>query len=224
MHLGLEPGRKLETSKTMGTPKLETVSNRDAEVTELLLFVRNFARLMDQQLSDTRKIMEKTVEQMMNSVSAINDAADIQLKKADEVLVKDKDNQTFVSKRAKEVDSNFADPAGRVKVLNEHISTHMATLGNLDESVRSVLFSIMGALSMDDVIRQRLEHVTTSMNAMENGVGRVLAEFSAGRLVDADAKLINSEMADKMYRSFTMEEEKTVFRNVLGDIKNYRKS
>lgn len=208
----------------MGTPQIDTVITRDAEVKDLLLFVRNFARLMDQQLIDTRKIMEKTVEQMMSSVSAINDAADVQLKKADEVLVKDKEKQTFISKRAKEIDSNFADPAGRVKVLNEHISAHMATLGNLDDSVRSVLFSIMGALSMDDVIRQRLEHVTASMNAMEAGVGRVLTEFSAGRLADTDAKIINSEMADKMYRSFTMEEEKTVFLSVLGDIKNYRKS
>jgi hypothetical protein len=208
----------------MGTPKLDNLSNRDAEVKDLLLFVRNFARLMDQQLIDTRKIMEKTVEQMMTSVSAINAAADLQLKKADEVLVKDYDKQTFVSKSAREIDSNFADPAARVKVLNEHISAHMATLGNLDDSVRSVLFSIMGALSMDDVIRQRLEHVTTSINAMESGVGRVLADFSAGHLTDVDASLINNEMADKMFRSFTMEEEKTVFRQVLGDIKNFRKS
>ena len=208
----------------MGTPKLDSLISRDAEVKDLLLFVRDFARLMDQQLLDTRKIMEKTVEQMMTSVSAINEAADLQLKKADEVLVKDKDKQTFVSKSAKEIDSNFAHPAARVKVLNEHISGHMATLGNLDDSVRSVLFSIMGALSMDDVIRQRLEHVTTSINAMEKGVGRVLVDFSAGQLSDTDATLINNEMADKMFRSFTMEEEKTVFRAVLGDIKNFRKS
>ncbi len=208
----------------MGAPILENLSDRDVVVKDLLVFICDFARLMDQQLIESRRIMEKTVEQMMASVSAINDAADFKLKKADEVLVKGSDQGTFVSKSAKELDSQFANPSGRVKAINEHISSHMATLSNLDENVRSLLFSIMGALSMDDVIRQRLEHVTTSISAMETGITRVVKEFAAVKLGDAEAHNINSEMADKMYRSFTMEDEKKVFKNILGDIKNYRKS
>lgn len=208
----------------MGAPNLENLSDRDIVVKDLLVFICDFARLMDQQLIESRRIMEKTVEQMMASVSAINDAADFKLKKADEVLVKGSDQGTFVSKSAKELGSQFSNPSGRVKAINEHISSYMATLSNLDDNVRSLLFSIMGALSMDDVIRQRLEHVTTSISAMETGITRVVKEFAAVKLGDAEAHKINSEMADKMYRSFTMEDEKAVFKKILGDIKNYRKS
>lgn len=207
----------------MTTSPIVADSNRDNAVQELLVFVRDFSRLADQQLLETRQIMERTVEQMMNSVNAINEAADTQLKKADEVLVKDA-GQKFVSKSAKDIDSKFADPAARVRVINERISSHMSNLSNLDESVRMVLFSIMGALSMDDVIRQRLEHVTTSMQAMEKGVGHVVTNFTSGSLTDVFATEINNAMADQMYRSFTMEEEKQVFRAVIGDIKNFRKS
>lgn len=208
----------------MSATKRVDDANRETAVQELLIFVRDFAKLMDQSLIDTRKIMEKTVEQMMGSVSAINEAADLQLKKADEVLVKDTANQKFVSKSAKDLDSQYANPAARVKLINEQISSQMASLSHLDDSVRSVLFSIMGALSSDDVIRQRLEHVTTSINAMENGIGSVVKGFGTKELGEADVHKINSNMADTMYRSYTMEEEKSVFKSILGDIKNFRKS
>lgn len=208
----------------MGEPKLPELNERDKAVCELLAFVGDFARLMDQQIADARGIMLKTVDQMMESVTAINAAADHKLRMADEVLVKEASGREFVSKSAKEIDPKFADPAGRVKAINEQISSHMASLTNLDESVRSVLFSIMGALSMDDVIRQRLEHVTTSTHAMQTGVTQIIKEFSMGTLSESVVEDVKSTMANVMYKSFTMEDEKSVFKAILGDVKNFRKS
>lgn len=200
----------------------ETNREKDEAVRELLLFVGDFSRLIDRQVSDTRAIMVKTVDEMMASVNQINSAADFKLKKADELLVKDKGANAFESKSVRDVDTRHTETAQRIKAINETISTHMSGLGHLDDSVRSVLFSIMGALSVDDVVRQRLEHVTASAHAMDDGIKLIVQEFAKGTLSVATANTVKNQLAQKMYKSFTMEGEKAVFKRVLGDIKSYQ--
>ena len=56
----------------------------------------------------------------------------------------------------------------------------MAGLNNLDENVRGFLFAIMGGLSMDDVVRQRLEHVSTGLIALQKGVTEVISMYKSG--------------------------------------------
>ena len=199
-----------------------TEVERALAIQDLLVFLRDFSTLVDAHLNDVRKIMITTVDEMMNSVNMINEATDFKKKKADELIVKGSDGGSFVSRSAKEVDVRYADPAERVKEFNAKLSGHMATLANLDDSVRGVLFTIMGSLSMDDVVRQRLEHVSTSIHAMKVSVENVINYFTSGGLNEAHVDAEMSVLVNKMYKSFTMEDEKTVFRRVLGDVKNYR--
>jgi len=196
---------------------------REQAIKDLLAFVGDFSRLIDRQISDARAVMVKTVDKMMADVNAINNAADHKIMKADEVLIK-KGASDFVSVHVKDVDNRFVDPADRVKAINQKISEQMSALNHLDENVRSVLFSIMGTLSMDDVVRQRLEHITAAAGSVEECVRTVLGDFSKGTLTKQKALEVRNSLAKKMYQSFTMEDEKAVFKTSLGDIKNYSQS
>lgn len=185
---------------------------------EMMTFLRDYSQLLDQHITTVRKILLTTVDEAMSGVAAINAAADRKLKMADEVLVKDQ-SSAFVSKSAKELDITFKDPAEKIKHVNETLSAHMSGLSNLDESVRGFLFAIMGGLSMDDVVRQRMEHLTSSLASMRDGVQKVLDQYSSGvKVTDEFIDSVQHEMLVKMYRSYTMEDEKKVFSKVFGKV------
>ena len=140
---------------------------------ELLLFMSDFSKLVDLHVGTVRKILLDTVDATMATVMDINAATDFKLMKAEEVLVKNQDS-SYASKKAKEVDTNFADPTAKVSYVSHTLSTHMSGLTSLDQSVRACLFSIMGSLSVDDIVRQRLEHLSTAMLALQEGVKGIL--------------------------------------------------
>ncbi len=185
---------------------------------EMMSFLRDYSKLLDQHIATVRKILLSTVDQAMAGVAAINAAADRKLKMADEVLVKD-DSSVFVSRSAKDLDATYKDPAEKVKHVNETLSAHMSGLSNLDEAVRGFLFAIMGGLSMDDVVRQRMEHLTLSLVAMRDGVQKVIDQYSSGlKVTDEFIDSVQHEMLVRMYRSYTMEDEKKVFSKVFGKV------
>ncbi len=192
--------------------------NQQKAATELLGFMSDFSRLVDCHVGTVRKILLDTVDATMASVMDINAATDFKLKKAEEILIKG-ENSTYVSKSAKEIDKNFADPTAKVRHVSESLSAHMAGLSTLDESVRACLFSIMGGLGVDDVVRQRLEHVSTAMIALQDGVKGIM-HFNANGATfsEKDIQAIRTEMLSKMYKAFTMEDEKKVFSSVFGAV------
>jgi hypothetical protein len=182
---------------------------------EMMAFLSDFSRLVDLHVTTVREILLATVDKAMVSVSEINAATDFKLKKAAEVLVKDASG--FVSKSAKDLDATFADPTSKVRHVNEGLSSHMAGLSTLDDSVRNCLFAIMGGLSIDDVVRQRLEHISKAMVSMQEGIAAMLAIHSNGAVVtEAQFKIIQQDMLVTMYKAFTMEEEKKIFEKVFG--------
>jgi hypothetical protein len=197
--------------------KIQT-PDRDQVSTELMEFLAQFSGLLNQHITTVRGALLETVDQAMSGVMALNAAADHKIKKADEVLVKD--DAKFVSKSARDVDGTFSDPSAKIKNINETLSSHMAGLGNLDESVRGFLFAIMGGLSIDDVVRQRLEHVSTGLVALQKGVGEIITKYNAGeKITDTMISQIQHEMMEKMYKCFTMEDEKKIFDDVFGKVK-----
>jgi phage-related protein len=186
---------------------------------EMMRFIADFSKLLDQHIAMVRKILLGTVDQAMAGVMAINSATDFKMKKADEVLVQDKAS-AFVSKSAKDIDQSFKNPAEKVKHVHESLSNHMQSLSNLDDSVKNFVFSIMGNLSIDDVIRQRLEHVSTSLVALREGVQQILNEYSTGsRVNESNIEKVQMEMMKRVFSCFTMEEEKQIFNKVFGQVK-----
>jgi hypothetical protein len=198
--------------------KLNVVVSKDDVAAELIGFLSQYSTLLDQQILTVRNTLLATVEQAMSGVMALNEAADHKLKKADEVLVKDQ-GAGFVSKSAKDLDVSFKDPSAKIKNINQSLSAHMAGLGHLDENVRSFLFAIMGGLSIDDVVRQRLEHVSSSLAALQAGIQKVIARYKRGeKVTDEFLGAVQTEMLSLMFKAYTMEDEKVIFKKVFGNV------
>ena len=184
---------------------------------DMLIFMADFSTLINSHINAVRSLLLSTVDQAMSGVMAINNAVDVNLRKSEELLVLDRETRGFVQKSAKEFDPKLSDSVARLKQVNITFSDHMAELSRLDESVRAFLNAIMGGLSVDDVVRQRLEHVSTSLGAMNFGVRKVLIEFSSGRKITDDfLEAVQFEMMSKMFMAFTMEDEKKQFGKVFG--------
>jgi hypothetical protein len=200
-------------------PKMNQTVGTHNVAAELIGFLAQYSALLDQQILSVRNTLLGTVEQAMSGVMALNAAADFKLRKADEVLVRDQ-TSGFVSKSAKDLDSSFKDPSAKVKNINETLSAHMSGLSNLDESVRGFLFAIMGGLSMDDVVRLRLEHVSAALVAQQAGINQLIAKYNAGeKVTEAFIEEIQLQMLKVMFKAYTMEDEKIVFKRVFGSVK-----
>jgi hypothetical protein len=189
--------------------------NQDA-ISQLLSLISDINRLINRQTVDTIGIMSKTVDELMGHVASINERTEFKVKKADELLVKGTGQQGFISVSAKDVDSSFKNSTEKFKFINESVVSQLDSLKDLDESVQKVLFSIMGALSTHDVVHQRIEHVILGAQLAIDSISRVVLQYGQGTLTHSILENEMKHIEDKLFRAFTMEEEKVVFRKAMG--------
>jgi hypothetical protein len=196
--------------------KLNDLPKKDDVAAELIGFLSQYSSLLDQQIVAVRDSLLSTVEQTMTGVMSLSAAADQKLQKAVEVLVRDQ-KSVFVAKSAKDLDASLHNPPDKIKDINEALSAHMAGLSHLDDNVRSFLFAIMGSLSIDDVVRQRLEHVSAALAALQTGMQQIINRHQSGeKVTDAFLDGIQSDLLRSMQKVYTMEDEKIIYRQVFG--------
>ena len=189
--------------------------NQDA-ISQLLSLISDINRLINRQTGDTIGIMSKTVDELMGHVASINERTEFKVKKADELLVKGAGQQGFISVSAKDVDSSFKNSTEKFKFINESVVSQLDSLKDLDESVQKVLFSIMGALSTHDVVHQRIEHVILGAQLAIDSISRVVLQYGQGTLTHSILENEMKHIEDKLFKAFTMEDEKVVFRKAMG--------
>ena len=97
-----------------------------------------------------------------------------------------------------------------------HFSKHMEALTTLDDEVKNMLMNMMGALSNDDVIGQRLEHIVQGVHALKAGLSYLLVDFST-RFNPGGVATFRNDLLDTTWKQYTMEEERDLFRKHFGD-------
>jgi hypothetical protein len=196
--------------------------NEERAIADMMEFVSKFSSLMSAQLKEVQETLHSTCNEMMNNIQTINEIADTKKNMADEVLVKDAASSKFISKKMSEISSNSssqaADFSDALSATKQKFAAHSESFQELDETVRNLLFSMMGALSMDDVVQQRLEHVAFGMGEMsaslEKNLLKTKNEFNATTVESLSASLLSA-----MFKSYTMETEKQVFKSVFTNTK-----
>lgn len=200
------------------TPNIDDKS-RQENCADMLRFMSDFSRLMDNHIQTVRLTVRSTVEDVMKGVVAINVAADETFLKSKQFLALDSASADFTPKSITEIDPSFKDPVSQMRLINETLADHMARVSALEERLRASLYAIIGSLSVDDVVRQRLENVSKAMFAMRQGVERVLLRYSEGNQIsDEFFESVQDDMLRMMYDAFIMEDEKAVFASVFGEI------
>ncbi len=194
----------------------------------LIDFLRDFTSLSEQQLLSTKSMLEGIVSQVMASMMEMSEEASHKAVEANEVLVKDMGSGDFVSSSAHAVEKKEADhpQAGRDDMRKLFLesqllrrsgvfSKHLEAISMLDTNLQKVLSDVIGSVSVDDIIAQRLSHVIQSLRTLQRALAVFLTDFRSECTV-ARVKLLRNTVLTEVYLSYSSEEEKEVFRKIFG--------
>lgn len=214
----------------------------------LISFVRSFTDLQEKHLKGIHQAMRDTVDGVMQGIQQISDQTSQNKKKANEVLVSTYTNPDEDAKRAMddvqdEVERVMAEakaasvaPAGKstsatptdelsLKVRRSagFFSKHMEALETLDGSLQEMLLSMMGQLSRDDIISQRIEHILMSLQGLQTSLTYILTDYE-NRCRDGEVEKFIEDLKAYTLRSYTMEEEKKAFYEVFPESRGRKAS
>lgn len=209
---------------------------------EIVSFLTRYTELLDIHLDSVRQTMADTVVSLMQKVEDINQKAEEKKRLADGVLLKRRGEAA--KKRSRELqgdDDEFKNMSVRVveekernKVSADHsreyakkmltkagneagskLREHMAEFGVLGEHVGDILVSILGNLSADDIVGQRLSHVGQAIDKLNEKLDILFENMDL--MNPAEIGRMRRELLERMYKSFTMEEERAVYNLFVGD-------
>jgi len=202
----------------------------------LVDFLRDFTLLTEQQLVSIRVLMEKTVADVMDSVMSMSNVATEKKVKANEILVKDQTSQGFVSSSSKELEKNEkqilsgqSDASLRKDYLENKLmrtgglfSKHMEAISGLDHDLQNLIAKIIGAVSVDDVIAQRLSHIISSMNNLQKELAELLVNFKQNARAES-IRVFRNKVLTQVYLSYTSEDERLIFHRIFGHPKEMKR-
>ena len=101
-------------------------------------------------------------------------------------------------------------------------SKRMEALETLDGDLLGLLLQMMGQLSRDDVVAQRIEHVQLSLDALQTTLAHVLTDFET-RCRGGEVDRLVAELKSFTLRSYTTEDEKELFYQVFPEERKAKK-
>ena len=210
--------------------------NEDASA-YLVSFLARYTQLIEGQLLNIRETMVSTVENVMQGVEGLSSATEDRRQHAEKVLEStyvnpDMETEILIQDMQKVVDEIFDEMSSRhskgqdigplvsaepeVLVRNRitrfagKFTPEMDTLDNIDDELKNVIFGIIGALSSEDVISQKLDHVVMSMKILQTGLNYVLIDYDQRCSMDELSKVTN-DIKNYTFRQYTAEDEKQRF-------------
>jgi hypothetical protein len=82
-----------------------------------------------------------------------------------------------------------------------------------NQSLDAILIKMMGNLSNDDVMSQRMEHVVKAIRLLQKSISRVLADPEAN-LRSSEVHFLCNHVLHQVLKDYTMESEKKCFKSV----------
>jgi hypothetical protein len=184
-------------------------------VVKLLDFTEAFTQLLGNQLRAVSGEITDTVTTAMASVFAIGSVSETKKKHADTMLVKGSGTDNFVKASIQEAEKG--------RSAGNSLGTATDALAAMDDELNSRILQMMGDLSIEDVVGQRLEHVITSFTDLMTFTNEVVEHLSSNEDTSVLDQSIQEFLA-KIYASYTMESEKRCFRTVFGAPEKLRAS
>ena len=192
----------------------------------LIDFIRDSNLLIESQLESIRQVMQETVEDVMETINAINTTADERKSMADEVLVKSdsgegKSLDGFTKISSKEIENQVEANKKEVPIerldnalrrLGGQFSKHMEVMTTMDSQLQMKLFNLVGALSVDDVLGQRVNHQVSSIKILKDSITEVV-----DKKVPMSTKAIEKHIAstrEEFLAVYTTEDERKTYREI----------
>lgn len=198
---------------------------------ELMSLLTQYTQMLELQLDAVRKHMDTTTGELMEGIREINESHGLNKSKAEAVLVKNssemnkekKDTFTEVSSKdiekaehvqlKKEIAQGAGGISQNMKDAGGQFKSHMSSMKQLDAKLQNLLMTMMGTLSTDDVVGQRLEHISSAIKILNKGLVGLVSGFDDKFKLEYIKKMTGS-LETKVYKSYTMEVEKKIFSKV----------
>ncbi len=103
----------------------------------------------------------------------------------------------------------------RLNRFNVKVDDALGRLDNLDNLLSQQVLGIVGALSSEDLIAQRLEHTILSLKSLQTGLSFLLIDYEE-RCREDEVERVTKSILTFTFRQYTTEEEKNRFREVFG--------
>ena len=206
----------------------------------LVTFIQAYTDMLEKSLVSIQGSMRDTVEGVMKGINDISNKTAAKKREANEVLVNtytkpDAEAAKAMASAQDEVNQIMNSAASAAAAapplftaVNGNVdgdslrrssglfSKHMEAMETLDGDLQGMLVTMMGALSQDDVISQKIEHVTSSLNALQTSLTYLLTDFS-GRCNEEGIARFAKDLKAVVFRSYTMEDEKKIFYSVFPE-------
>lgn len=203
----------------------------------LIDFIRDFTLLTEQQIIAIRRLMESTVRDVMNHVTHISNLSSSHTEKANEVLIAADGQKDLVSSSRSEIEkkeqvilSDTENESLRKAALESQLmragglyTKHLEALSRMDGDVQSLISRVVGSVSNDDVMAQRLSHVISSLNHLQLGLSEVLGSFPKYLKPEA-IKSFRNKVLTNVYLSYTSQDEREIFHRIFGHPKEIKKA
>lgn len=164
-------------------------------------FIRDFSRLNEEQLSEVRKLMQETVSGVMNEMLNLAQAP---------------------SQRSLP-NSEAGSPTDKVQSPAHPYSKSIEELASMNNRVGQMLSSLMGTVSTEDVIYQRINHIVQSFQTFNTTMRQFVADFE-GSMSPENVTQAKNVMLTQIYRTYTTEEERSIFHRIFGKPKKAKKA
>ena len=166
------------------------------------VFITRYLLMLAKQLTEVKKQVSDSVAKAIDSVMAMNMLLDENKSRANTALVKGK-GDAFVPTAMNELDKADKEVDGAA------FKSGKENLNDICNSIAQAIMNMMGELSIEDVIAQRVEHIVHSFEKLSKisaSLSAVLAESDAQEKFESVA----SEFLSGLIKSYTMESEKVV--------------
>lgn len=184
----------------------------------LIRFVTRFSGLLEKQLVAVRALMATTVEVVMENAMEMEHTAATSRKTAEAQFaanVKDlaSDSPTLTEGMQKLVTGLFEDAREAAQ------KNQPSALKELEEKLSTLAVNAIGALSSEDVMVQRIEHIILAARGLETTLSYLLIDF-ARRNTGERVQTMTDDLLDFTFRQYTSEDEKKEFLAVFPEWKN----
>ncbi len=176
-------------------------------------------------------MLEGIVEQVMRSMTELNDESARKVRAAKDFVSKEGEIKSSLEKKETEL-VQVAENSETIRrlVLESKLlrssgtfSKNLEAISMLNTDLQKLLAQVIGAVSLDDVIAQRLSHVIESLQTLQSALAQFLKDYTSECRPER-VKLLRNKVLTKVYLSYSSEEEREVFHKIFGHPKSTSKA
>ena len=158
---------------------------------------------------------ERVLEQTYFAPDAGTTAMVDSVQKSTDDIFEMAQQQMATGKAVNELSQQTGDRDAEIRRTSGLFSKHMESLSTLDDSLKDVILNMVGSMSTNDVIKQKLDHVTMMLNAYLVGLSNVIVDLDS-RLTPQLVADFKEQLLEYCYRTYSSEGEKDIFKQIFG--------